>query len=160
MVLDANINPSAFTTSVQAAMSASNVDSDLVIRKFLELCGRASPARCALARGGSPERRFGRLLRQLRRGPIPAPKADPPRLTYSDLLIRIFTAEGAPAGWPDFARELDEAARGDDSAMAQLVQGPRRSSRELSTPPPLAVRRQAHPGQTWVPRHGPRSPRS
>ena len=47
MVLDANINPSAFTTSVQAAMSASNADSDLVIRKFLELCGRAGPASSA-----------------------------------------------------------------------------------------------------------------
>jgi pimeloyl-ACP methyl ester carboxylesterase len=125
MVLDANINPFAFTTSVQAGLSASNADTDLVIRKFLELCGRAGPARCALARGGTPKRRFGRLLRQLRRGPTPAPKADPPRLTYSDLLIRIFTAEGAPAGWPDFARELAAAARGDGSAIAQLVQGSR-----------------------------------
>lgn len=29
MVLDANINPFAFTTSVQAGMSASNADTDL-----------------------------------------------------------------------------------------------------------------------------------
>jgi pimeloyl-ACP methyl ester carboxylesterase len=126
MVLDGNINPFAFTRSVQAAIGSSIIDADRVIgRKFFELCRRAGPARCALARGGSPARRFARLLARLRRGPIPAPAADPPRLSYSDLLIRIFLAEGAPAGWPDFARELDRAARGDGSAMAQMVQGAR-----------------------------------
>jgi pimeloyl-ACP methyl ester carboxylesterase len=124
MVLDGNINPLAFTKSVQAAIASSNIDTDRVIgRKFFELCRRAGPARCALARGGSPARRFARLLARLRRGPIPAPAADPPRLSYSDLLIRIFLAEGTPSGWPDFARELDRAARGDGSAMAQMVQG-------------------------------------
>ena len=123
MVLDANINPLNYTRSVETSLAGSIADTDTVIRKFLELCRRAGPARCALARGGSPARRFARLLADLRRGPIPAPSANPPRLTYSDLLIRIFTAEGAPAGWPDFARELDQAARGDGSAMAQLVQG-------------------------------------
>ena len=126
MVLDGNINPFAFTRSVQAASGSSIIDTDRVIgRKFFELCRRAGPARCALARGGSPARRFARLLARLRRGPIPAPAADPPRLSYSDLLIRIFLAEGTPAGWPDFARELDRAARGDGSAMAQMVQGAR-----------------------------------
>jgi pimeloyl-ACP methyl ester carboxylesterase len=126
MVLDANINPFAFTRSVQAAIGSSIIDTDLVIgKKFFELCRRAGPARCALARGGSPARRFARLLARLRRGPIPAPAADPPRLSYSDLLIRIFIAEGSPAGWPDFARELDRAARGDGSAMAQMIQGAR-----------------------------------
>ena len=126
MVLDGNINPLAFTRSVQAAIASSNSDTDRVIgRKFFELCRRAGPARCALARGGSPARRFARLLARLRRGPIPAPAADPPRLSYSDLLIRIFLAEGTPSGWPDFARELDRAARGDGSAMAQMIQGAR-----------------------------------
>ena len=123
MVLDGNINPLAFTQTVERALASSIIDTDRVIRKFLELCRRAGPARCALARGGSPARRFARLLADLRRGPIPAPAADPPRLTYSDLLIRIFLAEGTPAGWPDFARELARAARGDGSAIAQLVQG-------------------------------------
>ena len=123
MVLDANINPLEYTQSVEAAMSGSSTDTDLVIGKFLKLCKRAGPARCALARGRSPERRYARLLARLRRGPIPAPAANPRRLTYSNLLLRIFLAEGSPSAWPDFARELDLAARGDGSAMAQLVQG-------------------------------------
>lgn len=123
MVLDANINPLVYTTSVAAAMGGSIADTDLVIDRFLQLCKRAGPARCALARGGAPARRFARLQARLRRGPIPAPSADPPRLTYSDLLIRIYTAQGGPAGWPDFARELDAAARGNGSAMAKLIQG-------------------------------------
>jgi len=122
MVLDANINPLVYTRSVQASMLTDN-DADLVIGKFLDLCQRAGPSHCALARGGAAARRYARLLARLQRGPIPAPSADPPRLTYSDLLIRVFTAEGAPAGWPDFARELDEAARGDGSAIAQYAQG-------------------------------------
>ena len=126
MVLDANINPFTFTKSVQAALASGMTDADRVLPgKFLKLCRRAGPARCALARGGPPARRFARLLAWLRRGPIPAPAADPPRLTYSDLLTRIFIAEAAPSGWPDFARELDQAARGDGSAMAELIQGAR-----------------------------------
>jgi len=123
MVLDGNINPLEYIQSVEAAMAGSSADTDLVIDKFLALCKRAGPARCALARGGSPARRFARLLARLRRGPIPAPSADPPRLTYSDLLWRVFIAQAGPAGWPDFARELDQAASGDGSAIAQLIQG-------------------------------------
>jgi hypothetical protein len=94
----------------------------LVVDKFLQLCAKAGPKRCALAKGGSPQRRFNRLVAQLKRAPIPAPKADPPTLTYSDLLIRIFLAQATPSEWPKLARELDQAARGDGSAIAQIGQ--------------------------------------
>jgi pimeloyl-ACP methyl ester carboxylesterase len=123
MVLDGNINPLEYTQSVETSLAAGISDTDLVIDKFLALCKRAGPARCALARGGSPARRFARLRARLRRGPIPAPSADPARLTYSDLLFWVFLAQAAPAGWPDFARTLDQAARGDGSAIAQVIQG-------------------------------------
>jgi pimeloyl-ACP methyl ester carboxylesterase len=157
MVLDANINPLTYTQSVEAAIAGSNTDTDLVIDKFLALCKRAGPSRCALARGGSPARRFARLLARLRRGPIPAPSANPPRLTYSDLLIRIFTAEGAPAGWPDFARELNQAARGDGSAMAQVVQGatPMLEDALNSAVGLQCADKPVRP--SWAPAHGPTS---
>ena len=150
MVLDGNINPLAFTKSVQAAMASSNIDTDRVIgRKFFELCRRAGPARCALARGGSPARRFARLLARLRRGPIPAPAADPPRLSYSDLLIRIFLAEGTPAGWPDFARELDQAVSVATARRWRRSSGGQAAPRGLAQLGcRLAVRRQARPTAT------------
>ncbi len=120
MILDGNIDPFKYTRSVVAAMG--NGDADQVIQKFLQLCGKAGPKRCALAKGGSPQKRFSRLVAQLKREPIPAPKADPPELTYSDLLVSIFIKQVDPIGWPDWAGELDEAARGDGSTIARQVQ--------------------------------------
>lgn len=122
MVLDANLNPFEFTKSVVNSMASSNADTDLVMRKFAQLCAEAGPQRCALANGGSPQKRLNRLVAQLKRGPIPAPKADPPKLTYSDLLIRVFIGQAGPAEWPQLASELDEAARGDGSSIAMFGQ--------------------------------------
>ena len=110
MVLDANINPLDFTKSVEAAMSGSSTDTDLVINSPQTVQARWPGAVRALARGGFPAQHFARLLARPRRGPIPAPSANPRRLTYSDPLLRVFLAAGAPAGWPDFARDLDRAA--------------------------------------------------
>jgi pimeloyl-ACP methyl ester carboxylesterase len=122
MVLDANLNPFEYTNSVVRAIASGISDTDLVVRKFLELCAKAGPKRCALANGGSPQKRMNRLVAELKRGPIPAPKADPPRLTYSDLLMRMFIGQAGPVEWPQLAAELDEAARGDGSAIARFGQ--------------------------------------
>jgi pimeloyl-ACP methyl ester carboxylesterase len=122
MVLDGNVNPFEFTRSVVSSLGSGIVDGDLVQDKFLALCADAGPRRCALARGGSPRRRFDRLVARLKGGPIPAPGAEPPRLTYGDLLTRIFLAGGSPVGWPLLAEELEEAVRGDGSAIAETVQ--------------------------------------
>lgn len=92
------------------------------MRKFAQLCAKAGPKRCALARGGSPRKRLDLLVAQLKRGLIQAPGADPPKLTYSDLLIRVFIAQAGPVEWPQLAVELDEAARGDGSAIAKFAQ--------------------------------------
>jgi pimeloyl-ACP methyl ester carboxylesterase len=122
MVLDANLNPVESTKSVVASIAASNSDTDLVMRKFTELCGKVGPKRCALAKGGNPQKRLNGLVARLKRGTIPAPKADPPALTYSDLLIRVFIGQAGPVEWPRLASELDEAARGDGSAIARFGQ--------------------------------------
>jgi pimeloyl-ACP methyl ester carboxylesterase len=122
MVLDADIDPFEYTRSVVRSLASGNVDSDLVIRKFTELCAAAGPLRCALDRGGDPGKRLDRLVARLKQGPLPAPGADPPRLTYSDLLIRVFIAQAAPVEWPQLAAELDQAARGDGSEIAKFSQ--------------------------------------
>ena len=85
--LDSVVDPVAFTTSVAATITSNIVDTDSVFAKFLSLCQRAGPARCALAGRGPVAARVNRLLARLRRGPIPAPSATPPRLTYGDLLL-------------------------------------------------------------------------
>ena len=57
---------------------------DAVFERFETLCGRAGPARCALAGHGAVKRRVDGLLARLRHGSIPAPAAMPPgRLTYA-----------------------------------------------------------------------------
>jgi pimeloyl-ACP methyl ester carboxylesterase len=122
MVLDADIDPFEYTRSVESALVAGNADTDLVMRKFTQLCAAAGPKRCALDRGGDPRRRLNRLVAELKRGPIPAPGADPPVLTYSDLLIRVFIAQAGPIEWPRLAEELDQAARGDGAAIAKSAQ--------------------------------------
>ena len=48
MILDANLDPVAFTTSVQANLANAEADSDLVFGKFQSLCEQAGPANCAL----------------------------------------------------------------------------------------------------------------
>jgi pimeloyl-ACP methyl ester carboxylesterase len=117
MVLDSVVDPVAFTTSVAASTASNIVDTDSVFAKFLSLCQRAGPARCALAGRGSVAARVHRLLARLRRAPIAAPSATPPRLTYGDLLLDAFAALGNPAAWPQLAANLESALRGDGSAL-------------------------------------------
>jgi pimeloyl-ACP methyl ester carboxylesterase len=123
MVLDGVVDPIAFTTSTEAQIANGVSDSDLVFAKFLSLCHRAGPARCALAGHGPVAARVSRLLARLRRGPIPAPSAAPPRrLSYGDLLIDVFAQLGSPAEWPHLASGLEQAARGDGSSLERDFQ--------------------------------------
>ena len=59
------------------------------------------------------------LLHRLRRGSIPAPSADPAGpLTYAEALLGVYGPLNGPAGWPQMAAALDQAADGDGSALA------------------------------------------
>jgi TAP-like protein len=123
MVLDSIVDRVAFTTSVEAQSANAGIDSNLVFRQVRSLCQRAGPARCALAGHGPVAAQVGRLLARLRRGPIPAPSAARPRkLSYGDLLIGVFGQLGRPAGWPQLASWLAQAARGGGSALESEVQ--------------------------------------
>jgi pimeloyl-ACP methyl ester carboxylesterase len=118
MVLDGVVDPVAFTTSTEAQIANGVSNSDLVFSKFESLCQRAGLARCALAGHGPVAARVSRLLSRLRRGPVPAPHAAPPRrLSYGDLLIDLFARLGSPEQWPQLASGLEQAARGDGSAL-------------------------------------------
>jgi pimeloyl-ACP methyl ester carboxylesterase len=117
MVLDGAVDPVAFTTSVAASIAGNIGDTDRVFAKLQSLCRHAGRARCALAGHGLVSARVNGLLARLRHGPIPAPSAEPSRLTYGDLLLVLYAAMGNPAAWPALAANLERAARGDGSAL-------------------------------------------
>jgi pimeloyl-ACP methyl ester carboxylesterase len=48
IILDANIDPVPYTTSVEAALFNNGADTDLVFKKFLSLCEQAGQANCKL----------------------------------------------------------------------------------------------------------------
>jgi pimeloyl-ACP methyl ester carboxylesterase len=119
MVIDGLINPVAYTRGSESAVANNTSDSDRVFDEFQSLCQRVGPTRCALAGHGSVRLRVENLLRRLRHAPIPAPSAHPAgALTYGDFLVELFAQLGHPGAWPELARELNQAADGDGSALA------------------------------------------
>jgi len=128
IILDANIDPVPFTTSVEAAMFTSGADTDMVFEKFLTLCEQAAQAKCKLAGDGDAAERVRTVLVRLRKGPIPAPRAAAPyELHYGDLLVDIWSVLGGPGNWPELADGLDQAANGDGSALENTYQQGRTS---------------------------------
>ena len=125
MAIDGVVDPVAYTDGSEAAVANNTFDSDRVFEEFQSLCQEVGPERCALAGEGEVAARVGELMDRLRRGPIPAPTADPPgELTYGELLGQLFGELGHPDAWPQLAEQLDQAAAGDGSALAT---GARRS---------------------------------
>jgi pimeloyl-ACP methyl ester carboxylesterase len=121
MVLDALIDPVPYVRSVQDAIANNAADAGLVFDKFLALCEQAGPARCTLAGHGPVAPRARALLARLRQGPIPAPSAPARQLSYGDVLIALFMTLGTPETWPKLATEVNQAADGDGSALANTV---------------------------------------
>jgi pimeloyl-ACP methyl ester carboxylesterase len=133
MVLDGVINPFDWTASTESALSNIRSDSDLVFEKFLSTCQTAGPSRCALAGHGLVAARVDSLLARLKRGPIPAPTATPPRrLLYGDALVAITPQLDHPIEWPELASELEQAAAGDGSALATTERADLAGSRSAS----------------------------
>jgi pimeloyl-ACP methyl ester carboxylesterase len=126
IILDANIDPVPYTTSVEAALFNNGADTDLVFQQFLSLCEQAGQANCKLAGDGDPATRVRALLARLRKGPIPAPRGPAPyELLYGDLLLNVWATLGSPGQWPGLADELNQAANGDGSALANTLHGVR-----------------------------------
>jgi pimeloyl-ACP methyl ester carboxylesterase len=135
MVLDANLDPVAFTTSVRASLKSAGADSGMVFAKFQSLCEQAGPAKCALAGQGPVVARVSAMLARLRKGPIPAPSAPPARqLPYGDALVGIWLTLGQPIDWPNLAAKLNQAANGDGSALATTVRTARINLQQALVP--------------------------
>jgi pimeloyl-ACP methyl ester carboxylesterase len=119
VILDANIDPVPYTTSVEAALFNNGGDTDLVFEQFLSRCEQAGRANCKLAGDGDLAARVQALLARLRKGPIPAPRGPAPyELHYGDLLLDIWLMLGSPTQWPELADGLNQATHGDGSALA------------------------------------------
>jgi pimeloyl-ACP methyl ester carboxylesterase len=120
MVLDAVVDAVPYSRGFESYIANGVSGADPVFARLLSLCEQAGPQRCALAgHPRSPAERVERLFTQLQRAPIPAPSASPPgQLTYSDLLVSQFNPLRLPETWPDVAKNLNAAARGDGSALA------------------------------------------
>lgn len=124
MLLNGLVDAQRYSKSAESrtAMFASSADE--VFSRLLSLCDQAGPERCELARHGqSAAKRVNRLFARVRRRPIPAPGASPPRLSrvelsYTGLLFSQFQPLRAPRTWPGDAANLDAALRGDGSALA------------------------------------------
>jgi pimeloyl-ACP methyl ester carboxylesterase len=123
MILDGAIDPVAYTSGAEAAYLSENVGTDLVFSKFESLCQRAGKKEYPLAARGPVAAGVHRLFARLRRTPIRAPSAGPPRqLSYGDMLVAIFSYLGNPAQWPTLAQGLSEAEGGDGSALLRTAQ--------------------------------------
>jgi pimeloyl-ACP methyl ester carboxylesterase len=119
MALDGVVDPVAATAGTASAVAATLTDTDEVFRQFVATCQAAGPVRCALAVHGSVAPTVDRLLRRLRRAPIPARSAPSPgKLTYGEALTVIkLLGVPAPVLWPELARQLEAAVGGDGSAL-------------------------------------------
>jgi pimeloyl-ACP methyl ester carboxylesterase len=129
MMLDGIVDPVPYSKGFEAYLASAVSGADPVFAKLLSLCEDAGPKRCALAGGRrtAPER-VNRLFARVKRAPIPAPSARPPgKLTYGDLLVSQFNPLRIPEVWPDDAKDLNAAVRGDGSALAT-------EARKLLTP--------------------------
>jgi pimeloyl-ACP methyl ester carboxylesterase len=120
MILDGVVDPIAWSKGAEARLANGVSSSDEVFERFESLCQAAGPSRCALAVRGAVEPGIEGLMARLRRGPIPAPAAEPPgELTYGDFLLSLFEPMRSPEEWPRLAEELAAAEGGDGSALEE-----------------------------------------
>ena len=134
MLFDSVVDPVPYTKDAEARAASFVSGADPVFNRLLALCEDAGPKRCALAGGRhTAAERAHRLFARAKRAPIPAPSADPPgKLTYGDLLVSQNDPLRVPKTWPDDAKGLAAAVRGDGSALATAV-------RMLLTPAVMAI---------------------
>ncbi len=129
MLLDGIVDPVPYSKGAEARVANQALGTDAVFNQFLKLCEDAGAKRCALAGGRqTAAERVNGLFARLKRAPIPAPTASPPGdLTYEDLLLSQYTPLRVPETWPQDAKDLDAAVRGNGSVLAT-------EARKLETP--------------------------
>ena len=132
MLLDGIVDPVPYSRSAEARVASQALGADEVFDRLLALCQSAGPKRCALAGGRqTAAERVRQLFARSRRAPIPAPTASPPgTLTYNDLVVSQFNFLRIPETWPQDAKDLAAATRGNGSALLTVA-------RRLQTPTAL-----------------------
>jgi pimeloyl-ACP methyl ester carboxylesterase len=139
MVLDGIVDPVANVAGREPFLANAEGDADLVFGKFESLCDRAGPSRCALAGGEPAAHGIDRLMLRLRRAPIAAPSAPGGRLSYGDFLISLFLRERSPDQWPQLAKDIRAAERGNGSALELAAQTLRSPSGYEQLEAPIAI---------------------
>jgi pimeloyl-ACP methyl ester carboxylesterase len=134
MVLDGNLNPAAWVSRRQRTFpgflptylrQGTDVGARATLDAFLNLCGRASTARCAFSAGSAAATRakFAALLRRL---PLGSSRA---HATYGEIVTKVVIGLYATRAWGMLASELQKVwTTGSASREAW--------SRSLSTPSP------------------------
>ena len=122
MVLDANLDPVAWTHAETPLPATLRIGTDLgsaeTLRDFLHLCGQAPAKSCAFSAGtpAATSAKFGTLLRRLRRHPVTI-GSPPQTFTYATTAVTVlqflYTLRPLPPlanigtiGWPAGARLL------------------------------------------------------
>jgi pimeloyl-ACP methyl ester carboxylesterase len=127
MLLDGIVDPVSYSKGAEARIANFVSPSDGVFNRFLELCQGVGPQHCALAgHSRSAAERVKRLFARVRRAPIPAPGLhglSPGRLSYGDLLLSQFGPMRNPEKWPQDAKDLNAALRGNGSALETAARG-------------------------------------
>ncbi len=140
MVLDGLVDPRIVVRGAVARFSNTIVAMDRGLRAFESVCQRAGSARCALAGRGPVAPRVAGLRARLQRAPIPAPTASPPgALSYGDLSAALFASLTNPGAWPQLARDIEQAANGDGSALATQARAVLTGTRSAAGDPPTAI---------------------
>lgn len=139
MVLDGIVDPITYVAGREPSLANGEADADLVFGKFESLCDRAGPSRCALAGDEPAAQGITRLIARLRRAPISAPSAPGGRLSYGDFLTALFLTVRSPDQWPQLAKDIRAAERGDGSALETAALTLRSPSGYQQLEAPIAI---------------------
>ena len=143
MILDGNLNPSAWTQADGVLPIWLRMDTDLAsaasMRAFLDLCGRATTAACAFSAGtpAATRAKWNTLLRRVRAHPLTI--GSPPRTyTYADTVVSV--PLGTVSQWQAGANVLQQlwtaSTTGGPPAAARLAAQARATPPTAATAPP------------------------
>lgn len=127
MILDGIVDPIANVAGREPSLAKGEADADLVFGKFESLCDRAGKSRCALAGNEPSSQGIQQLILRLQRAPMLAPSAPGGSLSYADFLTTLFLKVRSPDHWPQLAKDIRAAERGNGSALevaAQTLRSP------------------------------------
>jgi pimeloyl-ACP methyl ester carboxylesterase len=138
MVLDANLNPVAWTHRDGAAPTFLRQGSDqasaAVMRAFLNLCGKTTTSACAFSAGtpAATRSKWARLLRRLRRHPVTI-GTPPQTYTYAAAVAVQAALLHTVSQWPSSASLLQQLWVASAAGRPSTAASP--ATRAQATPP-------------------------